>query len=217
MVMKNNVFRKIMELLPILLIIGLFAALAYSIFYSSKLEEQIWERDKTIRELSFRSKLVEDYFDIEYNPDDSLTFYTLKDSIKNIYAAKKTIMTDDIKNYTEIAMTLDTVIKQHNKLINEYNDLVQKYNSLIREQNSISKEKNIIKNNNRKLEDVLKMIERRYKISYNITIDSTIETITLKNTDMVDSGLMLLPYYRDKIVRESNGTWVITYTKNRSH
>lgn len=212
--MKNKVFRIIMEFVPILLIVGLLAALAYSIYYSSKLEEQISERDKTIRELSFRSKLVEDYFDIEYNPDNSLTYYTLKDSIKNIYAAKKTINTDDIKDYTEITMTVDTVIKQHNKLINEYNGLVQKYNSLVRELNSIYKEKNIIKNNNRKLEDVLNMIERRYKISYNITIDSTIETIALKNTDMVDSGLVLLPYYRDKIERKPNGTWVITYSKN---
>ena len=62
--MRNKVFKVISELLPLFFIIGLVAVLGYSIFYSQKLEEQISERDKTILELSFRSKLVEDYFDI---------------------------------------------------------------------------------------------------------------------------------------------------------
>ena len=64
--MKNDILNKIKKLMPLLVLSAIITALIYSIYYSSKLEEQIWERDRTIQELSFRSKLVEDYFDIKY-------------------------------------------------------------------------------------------------------------------------------------------------------
>lgn len=211
-----------MELLPILLIIGLFAALAYSIFYSSKLEEQIWERDKTIRELSFRSKLVEDYFDINYNPNDSsIAYYTLKDSIKNTYKTVQKeyidMFRDPIIRQGDTSFTLDYLIKKYNALQHESGDIIQEYNSLINEIKVLTQEKNRDKEEIRRLNTVLQLIEKQYKISYNISADSNMITTTLKNTDMVDSGLMLLPYYRDKIERESNGTWIITHTKKQEN
>ena len=203
-----------MEFIPVLLGVGLLAALGYSIYYSYNLEQQIWERDRTIQELSFRSKLVEKYFDIEFDSNDSLTYYTLKDSIRSSFLSTKKLAQEK-KNYDELLIALEDVMKQQDELVDDYNGLVRKYNSLYKEVGSISKEKDQLKEDKKRLEIVLRMIERKYKISYNITIDSSHVTTILKNTDMVDSGMMLLPYYRDKIKREPNGAWIITFSNKQ--
>lgn len=192
--MENKVLKRIKELIPLMIILGIIAALFYSIYYSSKLEEQIWERDRTIQELSFRSKLVEDYFDIKYNPADSTTSYILKDSIKNRFI---TIQKEDIENMDSLIKDFNSLVKEHFKIVDEHNSLVDKINSLT--------------NDKRNLEDVLGMIEKKYKITYDISIDSKTVIISLKNTDIVDSAMILLPFYRDKIERKPNGLWIVTH------
>lgn len=192
--MENKVLKRIKELIALMIILGIIAALFYSIYYSSKLEEQIWERDRTIQELSFRSKLVEDYFDIKYNPADSTTSYILKDSIKNRFI---TIQKEDIENMDSLIKDFNSLVKEHFKIVDEHNSLVDKINSLT--------------NDKRNLEDVLGMIEKKYKITYDISIDSKTVIISLKNTDIVDSAMILLPFYRDKIERKPNGLWIVTH------
>ena len=199
--MKNRIKKKIINLIPIIFFLGLIAALSYSIYYSCKLEEQIWERDKTIQELSFRSKLVEDYFDINYNPADSTTSYVLKESKRNLI----------IPTERENTISRDSLIQNFNLLIHENNELINDFNSLIVKLNSLEKESVQSKNEIKRLKTVLKMIENKYNISYEVSIDSSTTTTRLRNTDMVDSGLVLLPYYRDKIERKANGLWIITH------
>lgn len=203
--MKNNAFNKIKELIPIIIFLGIIAALFYSIYYSSKLEEQIWERDRTIQELSFRSKLVEDYFDIKYNPDDSTTSYILKDSIRNRFSETYKNRNDFLQgNYESLA-------NEYNSLIHDYNEIIDEYNSMVAEANSLIKENMRIKEEKCNFENVLGMIESKYKITYNISVDSKNIIIKLKNTDMVDSAMVLLPFYRDKIERKPNGLWIVTH------
>ncbi len=192
--MKNDILNKIKKLMPLLVLSAIITALIYSIYYSSKLEEQIWERDRTIQELSFRSKLVEDYFDIKYNPADSTTSYILKDSIKNRFL---TVKKEDVTN-------LDSIIKEFNSLVKEHNEIVDEHNSLVGKLNSLTNDK-------RNLEDVLGMIEKKYKITYDISEESKTIRISLKNTDMVDSAMVLLPFYRNKIERKPNGLWIVTH------
>lgn len=192
--MKNDILNKIKKLMPLLVLSAIITALIYSIYYSSKLEEQIWERDRTIQELSFRSKLVEDYFDIKYNPADSTTSYILKDSIKNRFL---TVKKEDVTN-------LDSIIKEFNSLVKEHNEIVDEHNSLVGKLNSLTNDK-------RNLEDVLGMIEKKYKITYDISEESKTIRISLKNTDMVDSAIVLLPFYRNKIERKPNGLWIVTH------
>lgn len=192
--MKNDILNKIKKLMPLLVLSAIITALIYSIYYSSKLEEQIWERDRTIQELSFRSKLVEDYFDIKYNPADSTTSYILKDSIKNRFL---TVKKEDVTNLDSIIKEFDSLVKEHNEIVDEHNSLVGKLNSLT--------------NDKRNLEDVLGMIEKKYKITYDISEESKTIRISLKNTDMVDSAMVLLPFYRNKIERKPNGLWIVTH------
>ena len=203
--MKNNAFNKIKELIPIIIFLGIIAALFYSIYYSSKLEEQIWERDRTIQELSFRSKLVEDYFDIKYNPDDSTTSYILKDSIRNRFS-------ETYKNRNDVLQgNYESLANEYNSLIHDYNEIIDEYNSMVAEANSLIKENVRIKEEKCNFENVLGMIESKYKITYNISVDSKNIIIKLKNTDMVDSAMVLLPFYRDKIERKPNGLWIVTH------
>lgn len=192
--MKNDILNTIKKLMPLLVLSAIITALIYSIYYSSKLEEQIWERDRTIQELSFRSKLVEDYFDIKYNPADSTTSYILKDSIKNRFL---TVKKEDVTN-------LDSIIKEFNSLVKEHNEIVDDHNSLVGKLNSLTNDK-------RNLEDVLGMIEKKYKITYDISEESKTIRISLKNTEMVDSAMVLLPFYRNKIERKPNGLWIVTH------
>lgn len=192
--MKNDILNTIKKLMPLLVLSAIITALIYSIYYSSKLEEQIWERDRTIQELSFRSKLVEDYFDIKYNPADSTTSYILKDSIKNRFL---TVKKEDVTNW-------DSIIKEFNSLVKEHNEIVDDHNSLVGKLNSLTNDK-------RNLEDVLGMIEKKYKITYDISEESKTIRISLKNTEMVDSAMVLLPFYRNKIERKPNGLWIVTH------
>ena len=187
-----------MCLIPIIFFLGLIAALSYSIYYSCKLEEQIWERDKTIQKLSFRSKLVEDYFDVKYNPADSTTSYILKDSIKNRFT---TIHKEDFKVQQ---VYIDSLIKDYNSLVKEHLEIVDEYNSIVNKNNSLINEK-------QNLEKVLGMIEKKYKITYDISVDLKTIKIGLRNTEMVDSAMVLLPFYRDKIERKPNGLWIVTH------
>lgn len=203
--MKNNVFNKIKELIPRIIFLGVIVALFYSIYYSSKLEKQIWERDRTIQELSFRSKLVEDYFDIKYNPADSTTSYILKDSIRGRFS-------EPYKNLNDILQgSHESLANEYNSLIHDYSEIIDEYNSMVAETNSLIKENMRIKEEKRNLEKVLGMIESKYKITYNISVDSKNIIINLKNTDMVDSAMVLLPFYRDKIERKPNGLWIVTH------
>ena len=203
--MKNKVLNKIKELIPLIIFLGIIAALCYSIYYSIKLEEQIWERDRTIQELSFRSKLVEDYFDIQYCPDDSTTSYTLKDSIRNRFSEAYMNRNNVLQgNYESLANEYNSLIHDHNEIVDEFNSMVAETNSLIRENMRIKEEK-------RNLEEVLGMIEKKYKLTYDISVESKTIRISLKNTDMVDSAMVLLPFYRDKIERKPDGLWIVTH------
>lgn len=210
--MKNKVFRIIMEFVPILLIIGLLAALAYSIYYSSKLEEQIWERDKTIQQLSFRSELVEEYFDYGTMPDDSSRmYYTLKESKipKRVVKEKEYEYVDRITvktiDRTPDIYSGDSIVSL-SVLIERYNTLQKKYNNLV---DTVNRKNTEVTKQNM----VLGMIEKNYGITYSAIVDSNIIKATLTNTEKVDSALILLPYYRDRLELKEDGTWVIKLRK----
>jgi len=211
-VMKNKVFRIIMEFVPILLIIGSLAALAYSIYYSSKLEEQIWERDKTIQQLSFRSELVEEYFDYGTMPDDSSRmYYTLKESKipKRVVKEKEYEYVDRITvktiDRTPDIYSGDSIVSL-SVLIERYNTLQKKYNNLV---DTVNRKNTEVTKQNM----VLGMIEKNYGITYSAIVDSNIIKATLTNTEKVDSALILLPYYRDRLELKEDGTWVIKLRK----
>ena len=200
--MKNNILKTIKNIIPVIIYISLLSALLYSLHYSSELEEQVWERDQTIQDLSFRSQLVEKYFDISYSQDNHTIYYSLKDSIRNTILASQKEAFNLLKK--DLNYNLDSLLVVYNSLVHRHNEVIDEYNLLAKEINSLSREKHI-------LQSVVSLIQRHYKISYKTTINSDTITTTLINTETVDSALILLPYYRDKIERVSDNQWAITH------
>ena len=207
--MKNNILKKLLLFVPILFVIVLLAAFLYSIFYIDRLEEQILERDKTIQELSFRSDLVEEFFDIEYDSITNTTSYSLKSSKIN-YIITQQDSTKQIYTQGDRVLSAHDVVEEYNKLLGQYNELADEYNALLKHNreltskyNKLVKEYDAEYNENmrqiQELKSVLETLEKRYDIKYFVLRDSTFSKVGITNTGKIDSALMLLTYYRDKL------------------
>ena len=201
--MKNNHVKKLIGLVLFIIFVGLAASLVYSIFYIGKLEEQIWERDKTIQELSFRSDLVEEYFDIKHDSLEHTTSYSLKGSKANF-----TIMQQDS---TELLFRQGDKVLTIQELVKEYNVLIKNYKLLIKDYEDMANEFNKNMQQIKELKSALGLIEKQYNIQYVVKKDSTFSVIELSNTEKIDSALMLLPYYKDKLKKVSDSLWTIEY------
>jgi len=216
--MKKKVINKVMEFLPIILIVVLLATLVYCIYYIGKLEDQIWERDKTIQDLSFRSDLVEEYFDIKHDSVEHTTSYSLKSSKAN-YTILQHDSTELVFHQGDKVLSAQELVNEYNALSKDYNKLVRDYNKLVNDYNKLTKEFNDEFNKNmrqiQELESVLGLIEKRYNIQYNIERDSTFSDIVLSNTGKIDSALVLLPYYKDKLKKVSDSVWTIEYYERK--
>ena len=208
--MKNNVLKMVIRYVPIILLVVLSAALIYCILYIEKLEQQIWERDKTIQELSFRSNLVEEYFDITHDSVDHTTSYSLKGSKAN-YVIMQQDSTELLFRIGDSLLSAQEFAKEFNSLWRHYDELVDKYNKLVKEFNV---EFNENMHQIKELKSALNLIEKRYNIQYVVNRDSTFSVIKLSNTEKIDSALMLLPYYKDKIKKSSDNVWTIEYFEN---
>lgn len=219
--MKNSIIKKLLLFVPILFVIVLLAAFLYSIYYIDRLEEQIYERDKTIQELTFMSDLVEEFFDIEYDSITHTTSYTLKSSKKS-YIIPQQDSTQQMFTQGDKLLSANEVVDEYNRLLGQYNELADEYNALVKDYNELNnKYKRLVKEYNvayndkmrqiQELKAVLGRIEKSYDIQYVITRDSTQSAIVLTNTERIDSALMLLPYFRDKLKKVSEDTWTIEH------
>lgn len=205
--MKNNILKKGIRYVPIILLVVLSVALIYCILYIGKLEEQIWERDKTIQELSFRSDLVEEYFDITHDSIEHITSYSLKDSKAN-YVIMQQDSTELIFRMGDSLLSVQEFVKEFNALLRHYDELVVKYKKLVKDYNN---EFNENMHQIKELKSALDLIEKRYNIQYVVKRDSTFSVIYLSNTEKVDSALMILPYYKDKLKKGADNIWTIEY------
>ena len=205
--MKNNIIRKLLWFVPILLIIVLLAAFLYSLYYIDRLEEQIWERDKTIQELSFRSDLVDEFFDIKYDTIEQTISYSLK-STKANYVIMQQDSTELVFRIGDSLFSAKGIVKEFNDLIKHYNQLYDDYYKTV---NDCNNEFNKNMHQIREMQSVLNLIEKKYNIQYEVKRDSTHSIIQLSNTEKIDSALMLLPYYKDRLKKVSDDTWTIEH------
>ena len=77
---KKNIASIIFDLL----IVSLFLLLGISMYYNNVLQNQIEERDRIINKLSInnnnlRERILNKYFNIQYDSISSIEIYTLKD------------------------------------------------------------------------------------------------------------------------------------------
>ena len=203
---------KILSIAFLVTILILLIVVPVALWYISKLEEQIIERDNLIQELTISEDLVKEYFNVEYDSISNTKSYILKDSKKTrvIEIEKENHY---IKEYREPQFkkgdkTLSSadLVKEYNKKDSLYNQLLSQYYNECNDKNSIKKKMSIYVK-------ILDMIEHNYGISYNIKTEKRdsiiIYTYNLVHTERVDSALMLLPYYNNKLKRENDSVWTI--------
>lgn len=203
---------KILSIAFLVTILILLIVVPVALWYISKLEEQIIERDNLIQELTISEDLVKEYFNVEYDSISNTKSYILKDSKKTrvIEIEKENHY---IKEYREPQFkkgdkTLSSadLVKEYYKKDSLYNQLLSQYYNECNDKNSIKKKMSIYVK-------ILDMIEHNYGISYNIKTENRdsiiIYTYNLVHTERVDSALMLLPYYNNKLKRENDSVWTI--------
>ena len=203
---------KILSIAFLVTILILLIVVPVALWYISKLEEQIIERDNLIQELTISEDLVKEYFNVEYDSISNTKSYILKDSKKTrvIEIEKENHY---IKEYREPQFkkgdkTLSSadIVKEYNKKDSLYNQLLSQYYNECNDKNSIKKKMSIYVK-------ILDMIEHNYGITYNIKTENRdsiiIYTYNLVHTERVDSALMLLPYYNNKLKRENDSVWTI--------
>lgn len=207
-----NKSSKIFSFAFVVTIIMLLVIVPVLLWYISKLEEQIIERDNLIQELTISDDLVKEYFNVEYDSISNTKSYILKDS-------KKTRVIEIEKEYHYIKEYREPQFKKGDKtlssadLVKEYNKKDSLYNQLLSQYYNECNDKNTIKKKMSIYVKILNMIEHNYGISYNIKTENrdsiTIYTYNLVHTERVDSALMLLPYYNNKLKRENDSVWTI--------
>lgn len=203
---------KILSIAFLVTILILLIVVPVALWYISKLEEQIIERDNLIQELTISEDLVKEYFNVEYDSISNTKSYILKDSKKTrvIEIEKENHY---IKEYREPQFKIGDKTLSSADLVKEYNKKNSLYNQLLSQYYNECNDKNSIKKKMSIYVKILDMIEHNYGISYNIKTENRdsiiIYTYNLVHTERVDSALMLLPYYNNKLKRENDSVWTI--------
>lgn len=208
--MNNNRLLK----LAFLWLIAVLLLLTY-LFYDateqiSILDSQIEQRDSLIKELSTSNDLIKEYFDVKYDSVKKEKIYVLKDSKKTKVEVEKWKAIHDVeyiksedrfyKNGKRISS--DSLIKEYNNLsqrnTDDWKKLVERYNLLVHDYNKLGLKLSKIEDSLWVKNLLLKNIEKYYKIQYNYGYKDN-QVITNLSSEKLDSALMLLDIYRDKL------------------
>lgn len=206
--MNNNRLLK----LAFLWLIAVLLLLTY-LFYDateqiSILDSQIEQRDSLIKELSNSNDLIKEYFDIKYDSTKNEKTYVLKDSKKTRIEVERWkhdveyIKGEDtfFKNGKQISA--DSLIKEYNNLSHrntaDWKEIVKKYNSLVAEYNKLGLKSSAIEDSLWVKNLLLKNSAKFYNIQYNYRYKGN-QVITNLSSEKLDSALMLLELYRDKL------------------
>ena len=208
--MNNNRLLK----LAFLWLIAVLLLLTY-LFYDateqiSILDSQIEQRDSLIKELSTSNDLIKEYFDVKYDSVKKEKIYVLKDSKKTKVEVEKWKAIHDVeyiksedrfyKNGKRISS--DSLIKEYNNLsqrnTDDWKKLVERYNLLVHDYNKLGLKLSKIEDSLWVKNLLLKNIEKYYKIQYNYGYKGN-QVITNLSSKKLDSALMLLDIYRDKL------------------
>jgi len=231
---KNNIKEKISSVTRGLLLIMIFISLFVSIFYNVKLQEQVDKRDIIIEQLTQRDSILNQIMEIKYDSiTKSITYsYREKDGrimkynelakeldksnndyyqILNKHENLLSENTQNIENYKQL-------ILDYNNLFNDYKDFQKKYNNLVDAYNkNIELTKKGINNYHQTIDSlsnyktIVDLIHSRYFVDYRITNDGKYRRISIQS-EKLDSALILLPYFRDRIKKEKD-VWKINTRK----
>lgn len=187
----------------------------------STLESQLEQRDTLIQRLSHSNDLIKEYFDVKYDSVKNEETFVLKDSKKTRVEVEKLQTIHDVayikdedrfyKNGKRISS--DSLIKEYNNLsqrnAGDWKKIVEKYNSLVHEYNKLGSRLSAIEDSLWVKNLLLKNIEKYYKIQFNYNYKGN-QVFTNISSPKLDSALMLLDVYRDKLkYNPKKKQWII--------
>lgn len=219
--MNNNRLFK----LALLWLVVISMTLLY-LFYNateqiSTLESQIEQRDTLIQRLSHSNELIQEYFDVKYDSVKNEETFVLKDSKKTRVEVEKMQTIHDVayikdedrfyKNGKRISS--DSLIKEYNNLsqrnAEDWKKIAEKYNSLVHEYNKLGSRLSAIEDSLWVKNLLLKNTEKYYKIQFNYNYKGN-QVFTNISSPKLDSALMLLDVYRDKLkYNPKKKQWII--------
>ncbi len=219
--MNNNRLFK----LAFLWLVAISLTLLY-LFYDateqiSTLESQIEQRDTLIQRLSHSNELIKEYFDVKYDSVKNEETFVLKDSKKTRIEVEKLQTIHDVayikdedrfyKNGKRISS--DSLIKEYNNLsqrnAEDWKKIAEKYNSLVHEYNKLGSRLSAIEDSLWVKNLLLKNTEKYYKIQFNYNYKGN-QVFTNISSPKLDSALMLLDVYRDKLkYNPKKKQWII--------
>ena len=203
--------------LIVLIVVGVFLNFRYIV----SLENQVYQRDSLIRELSFSDKLVREFFDIHIDSLNHSRSYTLKDDKKTrIVESREPIVEIDGKR-----LNFEQFYKEYINLIHRYNALVNEYNTLIgdfgKSNSDLIDYRQSIITANRKIDSLQTLLqEKQYYLNsisnvYGVVCKTNREGNTIhysiKGSPQLDSALRIYPYFKDLAVYdEKRDVWKIS-------
>lgn len=187
----------------------------------STLESQIEQRDTLIQRLSNSNDLIKEYFDIKYDSVKNEETYVLKDSKKTRVEVEKLQTIHDVEYIkdedrfykNEKRISSDSLINEYNSLsrrkVGDWKKIAEKYNSLVHEYNKLGSKLSATEDSLWVKNILLKNMEKYYKIQYSYSYKGN-QVITNINSLKLDSALMLLDVYRDKLkYNPKKKQWII--------
>lgn len=231
---KNNIKQKISKVTSGLLLMIILISLAVSVFYNIKLQEQIDKRDIIIENLTQRDSILNQIFEIKYDSIEQIISYSYRtrdgkvmkyneisnelDKSQKDYSAilnKHNALIQDnkqtIEDYNQLLNDFSSLNDNYVSSLKEYNELVLKYNRNVETTKKYLLEYNNTLDSLSSFKAIVDLIHSNYYIDYKIFKDGKYNKISIKS-EKLDSALVLLPYFRDRLKKEKD-TWIINTKK----
>nr|WP_319511332.1 hypothetical protein [uncultured Draconibacterium sp.] len=194
---ENNIKAKVFKATITLLQLIVLVALAVTIFYNTRLQEQVYERDIIIEQLSQRDSILSKIMEIEY------------DSIAGTISYTYSSQNGKVLKYNDLNEQLDIFKDKYNIAINELQRFSEEYNNLIKDYNLLAEEYYNATDTLAMYESLTGLLESVYSVHYELSHNENTRTVRVI-APKVDSALILLPYFRDRLKKDKD-KWIIRH------
>lgn len=233
---KNRIKTRMGRVVLLFLILLVFVSLGVSLYFNETLQLQINERNVLIEDLTRSDSILKQIMDFEYDSVNHSSSYSYRTRDGRIlkYNELARDLDESEKKYEQISLKHSKILNDNNKDLEDFNTIVNDYNSLSQEYNSLLKSyklligdyNEIVVRQRKYINDlnqvsdslssfkiILRLIQKDYNISYSINTKGDIKSISVKS-DKVDSALVLLPFFRDRLkLDREKGMWEIKTNK----
>lgn len=233
---KNKIKERIGKVTSLFILLLVLISLGVSLYYNQTLQEQVNERDILIKDLTQKDSILNQIMDIKYDSVTKTTSYSYR--VRDGKVLKYSSLADELdkskNDYDQISEKHSKIINENNQNINDYNSLLNSFNSLnkdhqelqarfnslvdkfnikIADKNKLIDDLNVLADSLSSYKSVVRLIQSNYQINYSIIRNGRSKDISI-NADKLDSALVLLPYFRDRLKLDNAGkVWTVITRK----